>query len=116
MDLGQLTNDQISYKHEIWEHIESLNAQYDIQWHQRCKLQWLTEGDENSKFFHHIVAACKRKNRITEILSPSLQSIDYYITDIESECCISIQIYLKGEVELYSNDCSLEPYQWWTIC
>lgn len=31
-----------------------------------CKAKWLQEGDLNTSFFHHIVAAKRRKNSITE--------------------------------------------------
>lgn len=38
---------------------------------QKCKLQWLNEGNENTRFFHRYLAARKRKNLISEFTSLS---------------------------------------------
>ena len=36
-------------------------------WHQRARIQWLAEGDSNTKFFHRKASARKAKNRIAEL-------------------------------------------------
>lgn len=38
---------------------------------QKCKVHWLKEGDENTKFFHRYLAAWKRKALISELKNDS---------------------------------------------
>lgn len=58
---------------KIGEHEEviqikmELNALYEKEekmWQQRSKVQWLKNGDQNTKFFHGIATQRKRKNFI----------------------------------------------------
>ena len=39
----------------------------EIMWRQRARIQWLTEGDSNTKFFHRKASVRKVRNRITEL-------------------------------------------------
>lgn len=49
-DRVPLSMEQISSRRLLREQIEDLSAQEHIYWHQRCKLNWLREGDENTNF------------------------------------------------------------------
>ena len=42
----------------------------EIMWRQRARIQWLAEGDSNTKFFHRKASARKAKNRIVELQRP----------------------------------------------
>ena len=48
----------------VEERIVELCFREEIMWRQRARIQWLSEGDSNSKFFHRKVSARKAKNRI----------------------------------------------------
>jgi hypothetical protein len=41
----------------------------EIMWRQRSRIQWLAEGDKNTRFFHMWASQQRKKNRITEITS-----------------------------------------------
>ena len=47
----------------------------EIKWNQRSKVQWLTLGDKNTKYFHHKESQRRKKNEIRDLL------------DGERNCC-----------------------------
>ena len=49
------------------ERIVELCFREEIMWRQRARIQWLSEGDSNSKFFHRKASARKARNRISEL-------------------------------------------------
>jgi hypothetical protein len=42
----------------------------EVMWKQRSRIQWLAEGDKNTRFFHLRASQRKRKNRVSELLKP----------------------------------------------
>jgi hypothetical protein len=51
---------------EIEEKIIKLSLQEEIMWKQR-RIQWLIEGDNNTKFFHQKASRRRNKNKITQL-------------------------------------------------
>jgi len=65
---------------EVEEKIIMLSLQEEIMWKQRSRIQWLTEGDNNTKFFHQKATRRHNKNRITR-----LTRVDGTITEVIDE-------------------------------
>ena len=45
-----------------------LNFREEIMWRQRSQIQWLAEGDGNTKFFHQKATTRKRRNKISQLV------------------------------------------------
>jgi hypothetical protein len=52
---------------KVQNRIVELNFCEEIMCRQRSRIQWLAEGDGNTKFFHQKASTRKRKNRINEL-------------------------------------------------
>lgn len=63
---GLLSSKQRSSRIGIKSQILDLTVMEYTHWRRRCKLQWLMEEDENSRFSHLILSAGRRENTITE--------------------------------------------------
>jgi hypothetical protein len=49
------------------ERIAELSYREEVMWRQRARVQWLAEGDMNTKFFHQKASNRKKKNRIHKL-------------------------------------------------
>jgi hypothetical protein len=49
---------------KVEERIAELGFREEIMWRQRARVQWLAEGDKNTKFFHHKANYRRKKNKI----------------------------------------------------
>eukprot|EP00253_Pinus_taeda_P018901 PITA_18901 len=58
-------NDQVTKHHQEWE---NLCQQEEIFWQQKSRVQWLKEGERNTKFFHRSTIANRSHNRISSIM------------------------------------------------
>jgi hypothetical protein len=57
-----------SYEEQkIVEKLAEVLHQEEIMWMQRSHVQWLAEGDKNTRFFHLRVSQKHKKNRVSEL-------------------------------------------------
>ena len=47
--------------------VNDLLQKQEIMWRQRFRVDWLREGDQNTKFFHGQATMRKRKNKISKL-------------------------------------------------
>ncbi|XP_039117657.1 uncharacterized protein LOC120253385 [Dioscorea cayenensis subsp. rotundata] len=59
LSLGELAQEL-----HLLNSLEDIRKQEEINWRQRSRLQWLQEGDENTKFFHSMANGRKCRNLI----------------------------------------------------
>jgi hypothetical protein len=52
---------------KVEERIAELCYREEIMWRQRARIQWLTEGDKNTRFFHHKAIMRRKKNKIDKL-------------------------------------------------
>lgn len=58
---------ELALEHQLLRSLESIHKQEEIYWRQRSMLQWLKEGDGNTKFFHAVANGRKCRNLIPGI-------------------------------------------------
>lgn len=61
---GLLTAEDRTYRLSIKADLEKTMRLDEISWRQKSRVQWLKEGDKNTKFFHRIANAHCRNNHI----------------------------------------------------
>jgi hypothetical protein len=52
---------------KIVERLAELLSREEVMWRQRSQIQWLSEGDRNTSFFHLRACQRKRRNKISEL-------------------------------------------------
>jgi hypothetical protein len=52
---------------KVEERIAELGYREEIMWRQRARIQWLAEGDKNTRFFHHKASMRRKKNKIDKL-------------------------------------------------
>ena len=57
-------SDEVDKHHQEWE---NLCKQEEIFWRQKSRVQWLKEGEHNSRFCHKSTMANRAHNRISSI-------------------------------------------------
>jgi len=60
----KVKSDQADIHHQEWE---NLSKQEEIFWRQESRVQWLKEGECNTRFFHRFTMANRAHNRISSI-------------------------------------------------
>lgn len=76
----------------------SLLRQEELYWSQKAGLQWLRQGERNTRFFHTSVEARRRRNQIRQLKNESGQ----WCTNDHDLECIAIRFYN----DLYTRDTS----------
>ena len=62
----KVKSEQVDKHHQEWE---NLCKQEEVFWRQKSRIQWLKEGERNTKFFHRSTMANRAHNRISSILN-----------------------------------------------
>jgi len=60
----KVRSDQVTKYHHDWE---NLCKQVEIFWRQKSRVQWLKEGERNTRFFHRSIMASRAHKRISSI-------------------------------------------------
>ncbi|KAL9670598.1 hypothetical protein QQ045_008151 [Rhodiola kirilowii] len=71
------TEEVISKESQIQVELDEWFAREELLWLQRSRVDWLREGDSNTRFFHTRASQRKKKNTITKIKGPN----DRWITE-----------------------------------
>eukprot|EP00253_Pinus_taeda_P024711 PITA_24711 len=62
--VDRVKSNQVDKYHQEWD---NLCKQEEIFWRQKSRVQWLKEGERNTKFFHRSTMANRTHNRISSI-------------------------------------------------
>jgi hypothetical protein len=96
-----------SYEEQkIEQRIVELSFCEEVMWRQRARVQWLKEGDKNTKFFHQKASNRKKKNCITRLVkddgtvcdnSPALEqhAKEFFVDLYQAEAVIGIEEVLS---------------------
>jgi exonuclease III len=64
---GARTVELMKEEEKIQMHLEQRRQQEEILWRQKSRVQWLKEGEKNTKFFHRTMIHRRHINRITHL-------------------------------------------------
>ncbi|MDV3143356.1 MAG: hypothetical protein Q8761_02910, partial [Sweet potato little leaf phytoplasma] len=78
--------------------LQEVSLQEARFWSQRCKKIWLSDGDENTSFFHKICCARRRRSFIVELVSKSGSSL-VIDKDLEEEVLAHFTSIYEAEPE-----------------
>ncbi|KAH0688906.1 hypothetical protein KY289_016264 [Solanum tuberosum] len=83
-----LNEEEIHSKAELLLEFENIAKYEEISWRQRSRVNWLKQGDNNTKFFHRTANAHKRYNSIDEL-------------NVNGEAVKSPEVIKKAIVDFY---------------
>jgi hypothetical protein len=66
--LQGLTNEIKAQEAKVNQHLEARKRQEEILWKQKPRIQWLKEGERNTKLFHRTVIQRRHSNNITHLI------------------------------------------------
>jgi hypothetical protein len=62
-----LSNTNIQEEHVMRYHLDKLEGQKNTYWKQRAHVEWMKNGDRNTRFFHACATQRRRSNRINHL-------------------------------------------------
>jgi hypothetical protein len=90
----------LSAEHNLRQEFEQVHTQLEIFWHQRSRVNWMSFGDHNTKYFHNAATVRRRQNLIT-----TLQREDGTWTATKKQTRGLLVSYFKN---LYTQDREVE--------
>jgi hypothetical protein len=88
-------------KRSIERELDNLLEQEELYWRQRSRIQWLKEGDRNTKFFHQKATWRAKKNKIER-----LEKADGSMSESKEEMEEMATKFFK---DLYTADQKVQP-------
>jgi exonuclease III len=88
-----LTEDLKTQETLLNNQIAERRAQEEVLWRQKSRIQWLKEGEKNTKFFHRSMIQRRQTNRITHLVSAQGTEIQQH-EDMEKELLTYYQTLL----------------------
>jgi hypothetical protein len=88
-------------KKSVERELDSLLEQEETYWKQRSRINWLKEGDRNTKFFHKKASWRARKNKIEK-----LQKVNGTMTEDKEEMESMTTYFFK---DMYTADQEVQP-------
>lgn len=67
---------ELQHEQCLIDQLGVINKQEAIYWKQRSRLQWLKDGDENTKFFHAVANGRKNRNFIPCLRRDGVELVD----------------------------------------
>jgi hypothetical protein len=81
---GTQTTELMKEEEELQPQLEERRTQEEILWRKKSRVQWLKEGEKNTKFFHRAMVHRRLINKITHLEDGQGNPIREY-TQIEAE-------------------------------
>ncbi|CAM8884344.1 unnamed protein product [Rhodiola kirilowii] len=97
------TQEVIEKEARISKDLEEWLAREELFWRQRSRVEWLKEGDANTKFFHEWASSRERRNTIVRIKEGGR-----WITEEEDICRKAMSFY----ADLYKQEIQREEVNW----
>jgi hypothetical protein len=73
---GPMTDENDAKAKELANLVEILLEQEEIHWLQRSRVNWLSQGDKNTRFFHQFASARRKKNMIKRLKDDSKEWVE----------------------------------------
>lgn len=93
-----LTEEEIQQKTNLAITYEQVAKNEEIRWRQRSRIQWLKQGDKNTKFFDRVATSHKRYNSIESLLVDGCNTNDPSV--------------IKETIKSFYQNLYTEPEEW----